>query len=153
MQQAISKALRCCGTPQDGTHINPDGTFYDLMSLNEACIPRATLTAEMLSLTIQSDTLKRLLDSCKRNPGANQSQGYSIDEMFRLELGLQQHQHECYNLITARIARIMTDYSANWQEVAQSLGFEDVRELKAARSAVRDMFCSKTEAVAIDQDE
>lgn len=152
MQQAILKTIRGPETPPDpATTVDADHAFYGLISLNELCHPPAPLAAEMLTTAVQRDDFKMVRylllsfprDPARRNPLVfrNQVLDIAVDDLLRLELGIQGHQDECYKELVKAITLNFDDGDIT-RGVAQRLGFGDVQVLKATRRAVHDLFCS-----------
>lgn len=65
-----------------------------------------------------------------------------VDDLMRLELSLQSHQIECYDLLVVTIKACCCGAYPDGlhDEEAHSLGFERLEALKAARDAIRNLY-------------
>lgn len=162
MQQAILHVLRMPNVP--GVQGRSQRTaLRRLLELIPQCDPPAPLTLEMLKIAVEMDKadMLRTLVSCLPNPeimdafpddddDADETLdeirwdcSVGVDDLIRLELSLQSHQtEECYNVLVVAIKACSSGiYPQGLQdEVAHSLGFENLEALKAARVAIRNMW-------------
>lgn len=141
MQQAIMKALREPEIPGNDTIAQANRALHDLVMLQRNTNPRVPFTDEMLAIAVRENKVASERNLLQFTPLAEFcSWEFSTDEILRLEQGLQPHQRECYELLMEAQSWELRDDDIIGQREAQKLGFEDVREVEAAPSAVRTMF-------------